>query len=175
MPRNSKEQEEKRRVKVAYYKWEFLRRNEFYWKDYRELMGLHTEALRKAHYPGRDYNADSLNSALRRLLGGLHFRWRVNFMQNPKHWVTLDVLEKELPVPQKAPVSQKKHLRIEENPFWETPEFSILDKATVLSADVVQFKGLSVDLRWTWEWVPMLVNLTARPEALKEVVLASLV
>lgn len=175
MARRDAYRDEIRLVQIAYYKWEFLRRNEAYRKDYRDLMARYTDAIKKAHYPSCDYNQDSFSNHLRRLLGELHFRWRVNFMQSPEYWRPLDVLENEVPTSgKKIPVSQKQVRLIVKNPFWNLHGLLILSDTEIVDYDVVRFKSPVIDLRRRWEWLPIAINLAVRPEILKRQLLETI-
>src|SRR4029078_10588780 len=115
-----------RRIRVAYFKWEFLRRNDQYQKDYQEAMAHgRRRLLKRLGYPVPGY-ADKLSREVRDLLGGLHFNWNVGFIQDPV-W--------SLPLAAMKANESRRAL----NPFWNTHERTILDDVEVLDARTVRF------------------------------------
>lgn len=152
MGKLSKNGNEMRELQAAYFKWEFLRRNALYQKDYSQLFAVHAKTLKRMRYPALLAHAQA-TTALVGNLERLHYKWGVGFMQNPKHSTKLDALIK-------SPNERKK------NPFWRIPEFSVLVNKKILNWDTVHFYGMPVDLRLTWEWLPLVVNLNCRPETI---------
>ncbi|MEK7232299.1 MAG: hypothetical protein AAB268_00665 [Elusimicrobiota bacterium] len=155
MARRSQAKDEARRVQIAFYKWEYLRRNDGYRQHYDELMDRYGKVLKRAGYPHSDYTK-SLNEELLGRLGNLHFIWRVNFMKDPDMTLPLDALLRQ---------GDKAWAR---NPFWNEYGFSILADTEVISPDVIRFKNLSVDFRLDKDWFPLAINLEAEPKTLEQ-------
>lgn len=158
MARRTEDRDAERQAEIAFFKWEFLRRNSGYQDDFRQVMRQHGAALRRARYPQAGYAA-SLNERARKDIGTSHFLWRVNFMKDPARKIPLDAMRRR-------PNSRK------QNPFWDAHGFAILSDTVVVNpkegpGDTVRFKNLSVDFRWESDWFPLAVNLEARPETLQ--------
>jgi len=152
MGRLTSKDSERRRLQVAYYKWEFLRRNESYVKDYNDLFCSYGKALKKAKYPEYGWYS-RLHSTLAARLGELHFKWGVSFMQSPE-------------VPLTSPFFDPK--RMGGNPFCGEAGVIVSDTELIDqdSYDVVRFIAPDIDLRRDWEWLPVAVNLSARPDTI---------
>lgn len=142
MPRQNPAQSARHRAHLAHYKWEFLKRNEDYRRDYEQLLRRHGNELKRAGYP-KPESLGLLKDATRKALSNMHYTWGIGFVQNPKN----------------------PGLR-SNNPFREEHEFSVLSEATILSWDTIRFNNLAVDFRFNWEWIPIAVNLEARPATL---------
>lgn len=159
MARRSDKRDEQRQGEIAFYKWEFLRRNNAYGEAYLALDKHYGQALSQAGYPSPGYAASLKDPRVQREVGQAHFIWRVNFMKNPARYVPLSVM--------RSGSSRRK-----QNPFWDAHGFSILSETEVVNpkdgpGDTVRFKNLSVDFRWESDWLPLAVNLEARPETLQ--------
>lgn len=159
MARRSEKRDEQRQGEIAFYKWEFLRRNKAYGEEYRALHDYYGKALSRAGYPNPGYSS-RLKDGVQKQVGQAHFLWRVNFMQNPDARA----------VPLK--VMRSGSNRRTQNPFWDAHGFAILSDTEVVDprdgcGDTVRFKNLSVDFRWESDWFPLAINLEARPETLQ--------
>jgi hypothetical protein len=148
MARRTTDEGQEHLAKIAFYKWEFLRRNVSYQRDYRCLMIRHGKALRRVGYP-RFTQVQPLSNQLNRKLGTLHYKWGVGFMQNAKVRVIPSTMTRN-------PRSWSK------NPFWGANSTSIIADSVAVSWDTAKFNSLAVDLRRRWEWLPLVVNLEAR-------------
>ena len=145
---------EQRRGEVAFFKWEFLRRNDSYREDWRNLYDCHRSVLRRSRYPGSGFDESGLDDDTRQALRTLHWKWTVGFMQDPDVFLPLWEMRRN-----------RSRRRI--NPFWEDHEGGVVSQAEVVAPNTVRFNNLGVNLKWQRYWLPLLINLDVRAETLQ--------